>query len=131
MFKFTGFILLHMWRIYIKCPQRKIPTRILNAYYSDFRSNACRNISEHWTPNFACFKCARYLRSWVRGTHVSMPFVEPVIWREQQDHLTDCYFCLTKLKGFSIKIRHQIEYANVKSVSKTVPHADVKPITSN
>ena len=60
-----------------------------------------------------------------------MPFVQPVILREQQDYVTDCYFCLTKLKDFSIKTRHKIEYVNVKYVSKTVSRTDIKPITSN
>ena len=33
----------------------------------------------------------------------------------------DYYFCLTKLSGFSGRSRNKIKYANVKSVSKTVP----------
>jgi len=23
-----------------------------------------------------------------------MPFVVPIVWREQSDHVTDCYFCM-------------------------------------
>ena len=50
-----------------------------------------------------------------------MPFCVPMIWRQQEDHATDCYFCLTKFSGFSGRSRNKIKYANIKSVSKTVP----------
>jgi len=33
---------------------------------------------------------------WLTGTHHSMPFTVPMVWREQKDHLTSCYCCRTK-----------------------------------
>ena len=44
--------------------KEKMSTRILDAYYYYFGSYACQNMSKHWSLNFACFKCARYLRDW-------------------------------------------------------------------
>lgn len=44
-----------------------------------------------------------------------------MIWREAIDHGTDCYFCVSKITGIG-KCR-TIEYADVKSVTKPVPHA--------
>jgi len=58
------------------------------------------------------------------GTHQSMPFAVTIIWRKQEDHTTDCYFSLTHLDGFTMKTKLQIQYANVKSVSKPVSHAE-------
>jgi len=51
MFKFTGFFCYVCGEFTPNAHKEKMSTRILDAYYSYFGSNACRNISEHWTPN--------------------------------------------------------------------------------
>ena len=55
-----------------------------------------------WTPNVICDRCRKILTSWLSGEKVRMPFGVPVIWRQQKDHVSDCYFCLTDL-GVGIK----------------------------
>ena len=57
----------------------------------------------------------------------SMLFSVPMIWREPKDHYQDCYFCLTKTKGFSFKQRDKITYPNLDSASTLVPHDDSMP----
>ena len=50
-------------------------------------------------------------------------FYVPMVWREQKDHLTDCYFCTTKISGFSKKSKSEIKYPNCVSAIKPVPHS--------
>lgn len=75
-----------------------------------------------WAPKICCNTCARNLRNWLQGSRSSMPFAVPMIWREQKDHITDCYFCLTNVKGFSSKSKHKINYPNLDSALRPVPH---------
>ena len=50
-----------------------------------------------------------------------------MIWREPKDHHQDCYFCLTKTKGFSFKQRDKITYPNLESARTPVTHDDSMP----
>jgi len=105
-----------------------ITSEIIRAYFLYFGMDATVSIGKPWTPNIICSTCARYLRGWLHGKQQSMPFALPMIWNEQENHVSDCYFCLTKLAGFSSKTRHKIRYADVKSVCKPVLHtADMVP----
>src|SRR5438477_7296916 len=57
-----------------------------------------------------------------------MPFSVPMIWREQQNQFNDCYFCQTKIAGFTVKTRHMIDYPVVPSASKPIPHSEELPV---
>ncbi|KAK4321206.1 hypothetical protein Pmani_007978 [Petrolisthes manimaculis] len=50
-----------------------------------------------------------------------------MIWREPRDHVTDCYFCLTRVAGFTGKTRHLIAYPSLDSAIRPVPHSDDVP----
>ncbi|KAJ4446493.1 hypothetical protein ANN_13189 [Periplaneta americana] len=52
----------------------------------------------------------------------------PMIWREATSHAEDCYFCLTKITGFSKKTRSKIEYPNVSSAIRPVPPGPKLPV---
>ena len=52
-----------------------------------------------------------------------MPFAVLMVWREQSDHVTDCYFCMTAIKRFSRKNKSKISYSVCKSAIKPVPHS--------
>ena len=57
-----------------------------------------------------------------------MRFAVPMIWREQRGHITDCYFCLTKKKGYKQRNRKKILYPNLPSAIRPVLHSADLPI---
>ena len=57
----------------------------------------------------------------MNGIRKQMPFgVVPMVRREQVDHQSDFYFCMTKLLGFSRKNKSKIVYPNYQSALKSV-----------
>ena len=57
-----------------------------------------------------------------------MPFAVSKVWREQSDHVTDCYFCMTAIRGFSRKNNFKISYPVCKSAIRPVPHSPDLPV---
>ena len=57
-----------------------------------------------------------------------MPFAVSMVWREQSDHVTDCYFCMTAIRGFSRKNKSKIYYPVCKSAIKPVSHSPDLPV---
>ena len=85
----------------------KLNSRIRYAYKHYF---ACQvgNQDKKWAPHICCNRCTTSLMFWVDGKHKQMPFAVPMVWREQSDHVTDCYFCMKNIKGFSRKTKSKI-----------------------
>ncbi len=52
-----------------------------------------------WAPHICCVRCTSSLSAWVKGKGTGLMFGVPMVWREPKDHSTDCYFCLTDIKG--------------------------------
>ena len=51
-----------------------------------------------------------------------------MVWREQANHVDDCYFCMTNVAGFSSKSKGNIKYPNLPSAIRPMPHsADLPP----
>jgi len=46
-----------------------------------------------------------------------------VVWREATDHVSDCYFCLTSITGVTAKFKHAVQYPNLPSAMRPVPHS--------
>jgi hypothetical protein len=57
-----------------------------------------------------------------------MSFAMPMVWREMKDHLTDCYFCLTKTDGHNSKSEHTTVYPNIPSALRTVKYDACLPV---
>lgn len=81
-----------------------------------------------WAPKVCCSSCSRTLTGWLKGTHKSMPFAVPMVWREPRNHVDDCYFCITNIKGITSKTKRSIQYPNIPSAMRPVPHDDSLPI---
>ncbi|CAD6221956.1 GSCOCG00011665001-RA-CDS, partial [Cotesia congregata] len=51
-----------------------------------------------------------------------------MIWREQINHIDDCYFCCTNVKGFNARNKNKIVYANVTSATRPISHGPNIPV---
>lgn len=83
-----------------------------------------------WAPHYCCITCANYLRCWLSRKKKSMPFAVLIVWKEPTNHSSDCYFCMAPsvAKGISRKKKWAVEYANIPSALRPVPHGEDLPI---
>lgn len=100
--------------------RRRLTPLIKRAYLHYFGSEIDER-DKSWLPKICCKTCAVALTGWLKGTKKSLRFSCSMIWREQQNHINDCYFCMTEIKGFSRKNKHKIKYPNVSSAQRPIP----------
>ena len=72
-------------------------------------------------------RCSRYLSGWLIGHPPINALAFCTVWREQTNHFTDCYFCLTKIDGHNSQSKHTIFYPNIPSALRPVEHYDSLP----
>jgi hypothetical protein len=77
--------------------------------------------------HFCCVTCARLLAAWAKGSSC-MPFAIPMIWREPTHHVPHCYFCLINITGVTAKSKHTVQYPNLPSAMRPVPHNVELPV---
>ena len=51
-----------------------------------------------------------------------MSFAIPMVWTEGKDHNTDNYFCMINLKGINRKNKNHVQYNDVPSAIRPIPH---------
>ena len=100
----------------------KINSRIKFAYKHYF---ACQigDQDKKWAPHICSNHCRTSLLFWLDGKQKQMPFAVPMVWREQSDHVTDCYFCMTAIRGFSRKISLKFRIQFVSQLLNQFPTA--------
>ncbi|ESO01734.1 hypothetical protein HELRODRAFT_174719 [Helobdella robusta] len=81
-----------------------------------------------WAPHMVCKACTVYLRQWTKGKKTCLKFGIPMVWREQRNHDTDCYFCSIDLTGINRKNRSSLEYPDLQSARRPVAHCDDIPV---
>ena len=107
--------------------RRNLSNKIKSLYYAYFGC-AVGDQDKDWAPHFCCLDCSNKLGKWFAGKNVSLGFAVPMVWREQKDHTTDCYFCLTQIQGYSQKTKKNIAYPNLPFAIRPVPHSSELPI---
>ena len=60
--------------------------------------------------------------------NAKLKFGVPMVWREPKNHVDDCYFCLVNVKGFNKKNKQHLQYPNIHSAMRPIPHSDKVPI---
>lgn len=75
------------------------------------------NLDKNWTPKAVCNSCSSTLNKWITGCKTGLPFSTSTI-RNPIDHVTDCYFCVTKV--VSVRNREMNYPGDLRSVSMPV-----------
>lgn len=110
-------------------PKQKRPiTEAVKQNFKKYFNVKLGDQDKPWAPHTVCLNCTVRLSAWARGEDRSMPFATPMVWREQINHNSDCYFCLTDTFGFNMKNKHDIKYPDVRSVTKPVLHSKELPV---
>lgn len=99
---------------------KNITFAMQNAYMHYFGFSVS-GTEKPWVPNVFCNACRIKLYRWSLGVKTYFPFSSPMLWREPQDHTTDCYFCLSNVVGITSKHVKSLKYPDVSSVTKPIP----------
>ena len=82
-----------------------------------------------WAPHVICGSCRSNLERWLRGSGRVMPFAVTRVWREPQNHLDDCYFCMINISKYrKVRGKRAITYPSIPSSIAPVPHNDASPV---
>lgn len=114
---------------HVVLPDRRarITDFVKKSYHAYFRVKL-GDQDKPFAPHICCKTCVQNLRDWRNKTRKSMPSGVPMVWWEGKDHITDCYFCMTKLQGINHKNKHHVQYPDVPSAIKPVPHGPGVPV---
>lgn len=108
--------------------QRRPISKRLKISYGMYFKCQLGDQDKKWAPHITCTRCNSKLTQWLNGKNEHLPFAIPMVWREPKNHVDDCYFCLTNVNGFSSKNKKHIEYPNVPSAIRPIPHAQDLPV---
>ena len=110
----------------IKKYRRPLTKKVIQLYKLYFGC-AVGEQDKSWAPHICCLRCTSGHYVWSRNGK-PLPFAVPMIWREQHDHLSDCYFCAFPIAGFRDKDRKNISYPSLPSAIRPVPHSNELPV---
>lgn len=111
----------------LKSRRENITSFVKKAYLSYFGMKL-GDQDKHFAPHTVCHTCVAGLRKWTQGKQKALPFGIPMVWREQGNHVDDCYFCMVKVGGHNKKSMKGIVYPNLKSAIRPIPHGPNIPV---
>ena len=109
-------------------PQRRNINRFIKKIYLVYFGVPLGDQDKIWAPHQVCTTCVETLRSWSQGKNAKLKFGVPMVWREPKNHVDDCYFCLVNVKGFNKKNKQHLQYPNIHSAMRPIPHSDKVPV---
>ena len=90
--------------------------------YEEYFGVRLRHQDKSIAPYTCCKTCVKSLLEWNNKKEKKMAFGKPMVWREMKDPITDCYFCMTNLKGINCKNKRQVQYPDDPFVKRPVPY---------
>ena len=109
-------------------PQRCNTNSFIKKIYLAYFGVPLGDQDKSWVPHQVCTTCVKTLRSWSQGKNAKLKFGVPMVWREPKNHVDDCYFCLINVKGFNKKNKQHLQYPNIHSAMRPIPHSDKVPV---
>jgi len=99
--------------------RRKAITEIVKKAYHLYFGCKIGDQDKPWAPHICCRKCATDLLQWLKLKWHAMPFDVRMVWREPNNHATDCYFCMAPpvSGGITMKKKWTIVYPNIQICS--------------
>ena len=113
---------------YILQTNRKPITSFIQRSYHAYFGMKLGDQDKSWAPHMVCKICTENLRQWTKGKKSHLKFGIPMVWREQKDHETDCYFCALDLTGINKKNRNGLKYPDLDSARRPVAHCNDIPV---
>ena len=109
-------------------PQRRNINSFIKRVYLAYFGVPLGDQDKSWAPHQVCTTCVETLRSWSQGKNAKLKFGVPMVWREPKNHVDDCYFCFVNVKGFNKKNKQHLQYPNIHSAMRPIPHSDEVPV---
>ena len=109
-------------------PQRSNINSIFKKIYLAYFGVPHGDQEKSWALHQVCTTCAEALRSWSQGKNTKLEFGVPMVRREPKNHVDDCYFCLVNVKGFNKKDKQYLQYPNIHSAMRPIPHNNEVPV---
>ena len=109
-------------------PQRRNINSFIKKIYLAYFKVPLGDQDKNWVPHQVCTTFVETLRSWSQGKNAKLKFGVLMVWREPKNHVNDCYFCLVNVKGFNKKNKQHLQYPNIHSTMRPIPHSDKVPV---